>query len=410
MLPRIDIHALKRDHPLTAIMAHYGIDLRPAGRALVGRCPFHMDGGRPNLWVYPTTDTFYCYRCSTGGDVLAFIERIERLDFRAAVVRLAGSGRGTARRSDEELESKRAGEQSQGHARFHTDAPAPLCSPSLRPSVPSSRQLGLDEQACLGAAVELYHHRLLTDVSAMRYMAGRGIDVATVERYRLGYAAGDELIDFLRWRRLPRAVAFRAGLLGVGGRETMAGRVVVPELRAGKPIWLIGRTVGAGSWELGKRRLDGGVGPWGSGSRSREHSSPPPISHLPSPKYLGLPGRKPLLGWEGACGSRHVVVAEGVFDWLTLCQWGLPAVALAGTHARPDQVRALGRFARVYLALDSDEAGQRAAEALRQALGPRSVTVPLPAGVHDIADLAVRAGGRDLFIRCVDERVVRSAA
>jgi DNA primase len=63
MLQRIDTGALKRAHPIADVVAGYGIELRPQGRALVGRCPFHPDAGRPNLHLYPDSASWYCYRC-----------------------------------------------------------------------------------------------------------------------------------------------------------------------------------------------------------------------------------------------------------------------------------------------------------------------------------------------------------
>jgi len=53
----------------------------------------------------------------------------------------------------------------------------------------------------------------------------------------------------------------------------------------------------------------------------------------------------------------------------------------------------LGGFARLYLALDADDAGRAGAAALRGALGPRAVPVALP-GVKDVAELAPHPGGR----------------
>ena len=47
----VDAEALKLTHPLADVVAAYGIELRRSGSALVGYCPFHADGGRPNLTV-----------------------------------------------------------------------------------------------------------------------------------------------------------------------------------------------------------------------------------------------------------------------------------------------------------------------------------------------------------------------
>ena len=90
MLTRIDTGQLKRAHPVEEVVCRYGIELRPVGRALVGRCPFHADGGRPNLHVYPGNASWYCYRCTSGGDVISFVMRLEGLGFRDAVARRVG--------------------------------------------------------------------------------------------------------------------------------------------------------------------------------------------------------------------------------------------------------------------------------------------------------------------------------
>jgi DNA primase len=200
-------------------------------------------------------------------------------------------------------------------------------------------------------------------------VAERGLDRTTLQRCRVGYANGDELVDYLRWRRLPVQAAIRVGLLGRDGREFLAGRVVVPEVRGGQPVWLIGRTI-------------------------------QPVAE--APKYLGLPGLKPILGWETAVASPTAVLVEGVFDWLTLLQWGFPALSLVGTRVHPAVLQALEtRFERLYLALDADAAGREAAAALRRALGAHAVGVRLPAGVKDVAELAPRPDGRAAFARAL---------
>ena len=350
-MARINTDALKRDHPVEEIIERYGIDLRPSGRALIGRCPFHDDGGRPNLYVYPSTESWHCYRCSAGGDVISFVERIEDVGFREAAVRLTGERPVTS------MATKR-----------------PIRRNTSRPS--SRVAWGPDERACFAAAVELYHNRLLTDSAALDYVRGRGLDDSVIEACRLGYVAGDELAAYLRWRRIPVQAALRVGLLMRGGREFMAGRVVVPEIRGGHPIWLVGRTIEA--------QTDG-------------------------PKYLGLPGRKPLLGWEAAKDSQEVFVVEGVFDWLALLKWGYPALALVGTHARPEVLRALAGFERVYVVLDTDQAGRLAVEELVRGIGGRAVSITLQ-GVKDVAELAPLPDGSGRFGWVLRQAVIAHAA
>lgn len=335
----VDIGAIRAAYPVAAVVARHGIALRPVGRALVGRCPFHRDRGRPNLHVYADTASWYCYRCGAGGDVIDFVRRIAGLGFRDAIARLTGD---------------------RPHAPLMR--PPPLRSPALAdgPRPP-------DERDCLTTAVEVYGRRLLDDPAALGYAAARGIDRETLARHRVGYAAGDELAVALHRRGLAPAVATRAGLLTGDGQERFAGRIVVPELREEGPVWLVGRAVAPGN---------------------------------AAPRYLGLPGRKPLLGWAAARDEHAVYLTEGPFDWLALRSWGLPALALVGTHARREALAALARFPRVYLALDGDAAGREATVALRGLLGARAVPVTLP-GVKDVADLALRPDGRDAFRRAV---------
>jgi len=349
MRTSIDTDQIRRVYSIADIVSRYGIELRPVGRALVGRCPFHSDGGRPNLHVYGATESWYCYRCSNGGDVISFVMRLEGIGFRDAVAHLTGGSVGG------HSTPSRAVQRTQPRRRF-------------------PHYMGVGERACLAAATELYHNRLLTDRAALRYVEQRGLERTTLERHRIGYGSGDELVAYLRWRRLPVQAAVRAGLIGRDGREFLAGRVVVPEIRRDQPIWLVGRAIGAAA------------------------------SAGNAPKYLGLPGPKPLLGWEMAAGSPVAILVEGVFDWLTLVQWGFPALALVGTRARSEVLQALrSRFRRLFLALDADAPGQEATTEMLRALGPRAVPLVLPCGVKDVADLAPRPDGRRLFARALAE-------
>lgn len=334
MIARVDTAALRRRHPLPDLLARYGLPLRRCGRALVGRCPFHDDRGRPNLYVYPDSERWRCYRCDAGGDVIAFVQRIEGLGFLDAVRRLEG---------------------------VTPPSPPARLRASPLPWPARSRRPGAEELACLDAAVELYHRRLLSEPRALTYLAQRGIAAETIAECRLGFAAGDELAPYLRWRGLPLGAALNFGLLH-RSFDRLAGRIVIPELRHGRAIWAIGRALGADD----------------------------------APPYLGLPGPKPLLGWEGARGAASVILVEGAFDWLALRQWGYPALALLGTHASPEALASLRRLPSVDLLLDGDDAGRAATLRLAAQLGARARVRSLPR-VKDVGDLARRPDGRAIF-------------
>ncbi len=168
----IDVRAFKRLHPLAEVAGTYGVQLRPSGRALLGRCPFHPDHGRPNFYVYPASDaaddSFFCYRCPVGGDVIRFVELLERVKFKEAVARLSGDAAPPA-----------------------IAVRPPVCRPrSARRTVSDGSRLGPLERACLAAAVELYANRLDRDLQCRRYLDSRGIRSETAQACRLGFAAG----------------------------------------------------------------------------------------------------------------------------------------------------------------------------------------------------------------------------
>jgi DNA primase len=328
---RVDVEALKRRHPIEEVIAARGVQLRRLGRHLAGCCPFHEDR-RPSLTVYPETASFHCFGCGAGGDVIDFVRRADGIGFLDAVERLGG-GTNDAHGAPEER-----------------------------------RLVSLDDRLMLLTACELYHETLMRTPEAVAYVERRGIPQWVLRRFRLGYSDGRGLVPYLRRRRLSVHRARELGLLNRNDSEAMAGRLVVPELRAGRCDWMIGRS------------LDDG----------RE------------PKYRGLALPKPLLGWELVRGRHRVFVTEGPFDWLTLVSWGLPACALLGTQPGSAVLQLLGRARSIVLALDADEAGQEAAERIRTALGERAFALNLPEGVKDVSELGGRPEGREEFFALLD--------
>ena len=101
-------------------------------------------------------------------------------------------------------------------------------------------------------------------------------------------------------------------------------------------------------------------------------------------------------------------MAEGLFDWLALTGWGLPAVAALGTQGVERVSSALRGCPRIFLAFDSDDAGLEATERLLTLLGRRAAAVTLPRGVGDVGELAALPQGRAAFLRLLAQ-AARSA-
>ncbi len=62
--------------------------LRKAGANYTGLCPFHQEK-TPSFSVDPIEKLYYCFGCGEGGDLLAFVQKVENLTFAEAVESLA---------------------------------------------------------------------------------------------------------------------------------------------------------------------------------------------------------------------------------------------------------------------------------------------------------------------------------
>ncbi len=202
---------------------------------------------------------------------------------------------------------------------------------------------------------------------AREYLASRGIDLHSALRLGLGYASGHGLRSFLESAGFDGESIRACGLFVHREAERFAGMVVVPDVSCGGLVrWLAGRA----------------VAPWGA------------------PRFQALPGPKPVLGL-GRLGPAPpwAVLTEGVFDWLALAGWWLPACAALGTQGMEKVAASLRGCGRVFLAFDADDAGREAVDRLQFLLGRMGVAVRLPDGVGDAAELAAAPRGRAVFLR-----------
>lgn len=341
-MTRDDIERVRAENRVEHVLARY-LELKPSGRCLFARCPFHEDR-TPSLAVFPLTQTWWCFGCGTGGDVFAFLQRIERVGFKEAIERLNGAI---------EIKSDKAKHKS------------PLRSvppPSLYP-------LTQEHFTLLTAATEVYHAALFTRPKLLSYLARRGFDAEAIRRFHIGYAVGNDLSRYFRYRGWDIEMARDLGLVGPYG-EYLRERIVIPELRDAQAVYLVGRA-----------------------TTKRQRA-----------KYVGLPGApKPLYGQASAQGANDVFVVEGPFDWLTLVNWGYAARGLLGSHLKREHEHEFDSVERIYLVMDNDEEGQNASRALTEKFGSRAQIVQLPEGVKDVNELAQSPNGRALFERLVQQ-------
>ena len=85
---RVDLESLKANTDIVAVVERY-TELRQSGSRFTGRCPLHQDK-HPSLFVYPDQNSWYCFQCNQGGDVITLTMAVENTDFRGAVAILEG--------------------------------------------------------------------------------------------------------------------------------------------------------------------------------------------------------------------------------------------------------------------------------------------------------------------------------
>ena len=344
----VDIPALKARHPLGDTVEASGVRLRGRGRVRQGVCPFH-DEIEGSFTVYADSERFYCFGCGLGGDVLDFIRQSENLTLPEAIARLDGSPGLAPRAANRPARTRR---------------PASVALPPRDPTL-------------LTAAARFYAGCLRRSPEAREYLASRGVGPVAAAHLGLGYSPGNGLRLALESLGFSEKRVRDSGLFMERGSERFAGMVVVPD-----PVSSTGQATG-------------GLVRWLKGRA---------VSEDVKPRFQALPGPKPVLGL-GRLGPAPswVIVAEGVFDWLLLTGWGLPACAALGTQGVERVASALRGCPRVFLAFDNDEAGLEATDGLLTLLGRRAAAVTLPQGVGDVGELAALPQGRAAFLRLLSQ-------
>ena len=292
------------------------------------------DEAEGSFTVYSDSQRWYCFGCGEGGDVLDFIQRTESVPLSEALQLLGGGAAPTP------LDASR-------ETRAHAEPPPAR------------------DRAVLTAAARFYAAQLLRSGDALTYLEGRGITIATAIDLGLGHAPGAGLREALLTAGFDGERVARSGLFTERGAERFAGMIVVPDGADGRVRWLGGRAIGPGA----------------------------------RPRFQALTGSKPILGLGRIPhDARWVIVTEGMFDWLTLAQWGLPACAALGTQGLERVAQAVSRFANVFVAFDKDDAGIAAAERLASLLEGRAAIVRLPRDYLDVGELATVPDGRAAFL------------
>ncbi len=180
-----DLQLVRSRSPIAEVVGEY-LQLRSAGGgSLKGLCPFHEEK-TPSFNVTPARGLWYCFSCTEGGDVIAFVRKIDTLDFTEAVERLAA----------------RAGID----LRYEQGGQVPGQEQSKRRRLIEAHRVAADfySEQLLGAGAG----------QARDFLAARGFELTDAQRFGVGYAPDDWEVTtrHLRGRGFTEAELLTGGL------------------------------------------------------------------------------------------------------------------------------------------------------------------------------------------------------
>ncbi len=309
MIPHEYIEEVVRRNDIADVVGNY-VQLKRKGRQHSGLCPFHNEK-TPSFYLYPDTQSFYCFGCGEGGDVISFIKKIQNLDYVEAVKLLAERA-GMPAPSEDDKQGKlrsRVMAVNKDAARFYR-----LCLNSTMPEAARARA----------------------------YWRRRGLDDKTIQRFGLGYAPDDFQLayDHLRAKGYTTEELLESGVV----KRSQKGRVYDAfRARVMTPIFDLRGNVIA----FGGRVLDD--------SKPKYINSPETLVYKKSKTMYAL-------NYAKKSPSKRYVLCEGYMDVISMQQAGIDtAVCACGTALTAEQVKLLNDYAEeVVLCYDSDEAGQKA--------------------------------------------------
>jgi len=305
-----DVEQVKSKVDIVSLVSEY-VQLKKSGRNYKANCPFHNEK-TPSFMVSPDRQIFKCFGCGEGGDVFAFLKKMEGLEFGEALKLLAG----------------KVGVQLKEY----------------KPSLAEKRKETLLEIS--GLASNLFHY-LLTKHSlgknALDYLKARGVIKKSVDNFQLGFSPNQKkfLFQFLVKKGYLPADIISTGLViatSDGPIDRFRGRIIFPisDIQ-GRVTAFSGRSVG---------------------------SLEP--KYLNSPETLIFNKSKTLYGINLAKASikkeKAAVLVEGNLDVISSHQVGVEnVVAPLGTALTIQQVENLKKLSdTVIFAFDTDLAGDAA--------------------------------------------------
>ncbi len=311
-----DLELIKSKLDIVDVIGSYLPDVKGAGSNFKARCPFHNEK-TASLMINPSLQIFKCFGCGKGGDVIKFIQEMERVEFPEAI----------------KIAAEKAGiELEQGD--FKKD-----------------KKLEDEKKRIIEAntlAAKFYNYILKSHKSGeigRKYAQKRKIDAARIDKFMIGYAtnARTNLKKFLMSRGFKEAELVKWGLLVE--RE----KITIDKFRNRllQPIFnLRGEVVGFSGRYIGQSK-----------NAPKYLNSPETLVYKKNEILYGLYHAKDAIRRE-----KFVILEEGNIDILSSHRVGIEnIVAPLGTAFTPNQAKLIKRHTdEVYFCFDTDDAGTKA--------------------------------------------------
>ncbi len=336
------------------------IKLKQSGRNFVGLCPFHKEK-TPSFTVSREKGLFHCFGCGTGGNVVSFLMKYEKLSFVEAIEELA----------------KKFGVKLEYESGFYRE-----------------EDQELEQLYEYSQKIFMYFHNNLINTNegklALTYLKERGIGEDTIKTFQLGYAlsAWDGLVAYAKKNNFNLDILEKLGLIikkeGGDYYDRFRGRIIFPIIST------TGRIIAFGGRIL--------------------------KDEPEQPKYLNSPESKIYIKGKTLYGlfqtkdfirkNQNAILVEGYMDFLSLYQNDIKnVVASAGTALTIDQIYLLTKISPlINLVFDGDQAGQKAAIRAIDLLIQTDVDfriVVLPE--DEDPDSYIRKNGRESFNKLISE-------
>ena len=338
------LEELKKRNRIVDVINSY-VPLKRAGTLYTACCPFHNEK-TPSFMVYERTESFYCFGCGAGGDVVSFVMKADNIDYPSAIEQLA----------------QRAGltVPDDGYNREASD--------KRRRILDANRE-----------AAKYFNTQLTSGKykEATDYINGRGL-TAAVRHFGLGYSPPDKkLFAYLTDLGYKPNELLDAFLCNRGGYSTFENRIVFPIIDAA------GNVVGFSARSLEKKPAEG--------QKYKNTNDTPAFSK-----------RRNLYAMNFAKNSKEdfFILCEGQTDVIALHMSGFTnAIASLGTSFSEEQAALIRRYKnKVVICYDGDAAGISKTNAVIKILSGADVetkVVSLPDGCDP--DEFIQKYGKERF-------------